>query len=174
MVNRSKKSSAKRGVGNLGVNTDVRRDPTWNHCVEFIHEDGTKKHYKYVICNFCQKVIKGGVSRSKHHLAGTNRNAKPCAIVPEEIKQQYVDILNKLASRKNLAQMKFEQCVGVGSYFGSGREGENQDKVASGGSIFNKGIWGPMNRYMVKGNASGDQTTTITPPQNAKELCQQV
>ncbi|XP_031121045.1 uncharacterized protein LOC116024293 [Ipomoea triloba] len=33
--------------------------------------------------------------------------------------------------------MEFEQCVEVGSYFGSGRECEDEDKVASGGSISN-------------------------------------
>nr|GMC52846.1 HAT, C-terminal dimerization domain containing protein [Ipomoea batatas]GMC52848.1 HAT, C-terminal dimerization domain containing protein [Ipomoea batatas]GMC78242.1 HAT, C-terminal dimerization domain containing protein [Ipomoea batatas] len=70
--------------------------------------------------------------------------------------------------------MEFEQCVEVGSYFGSGREGEDEGNVASGGSVSNRGIRGPIDRYMVKGNSSGEQTTTIAPPQNAKELRQQM
>ncbi|XP_031097010.1 uncharacterized protein LOC116001264 [Ipomoea triloba] len=84
-------------------------------------------------------------------------------------------------------EMDFEQCVEVGSYFGSGREGEDEGNVASGGSVSKRGIRnvasggsvskrgirGPMDRYMVKGNSSGEQTT-IAPPQNAKELRQQV
>ncbi|XP_031111994.1 uncharacterized protein LOC116015966 [Ipomoea triloba] len=70
--------------------------------------------------------------------------------------------------------MEFEPCVEVGSYFGSGKECEDEDKVASGGSISNRGIHGPMDRFMVKGNASGDETTTIISPQNAKELRKQV
>nr|GLL19514.1 Ribonuclease H-like domain containing protein [Ipomoea trifida] len=132
MVN---KSSAKSGVV---------KDPAWKHCVELVHEGGVKKPYKYVICNYCKKTITGGESRFKHHLVETNKNVSPCVKVPEEIKREYVDILNKLTNRKNLAQMEFEQCVEVGSYFGSGREGENEDKVASGGSISNRGIRGPM------------------------------
>nr|GMC48806.1 uncharacterized protein LOC109165229 [Ipomoea batatas] len=70
--------------------------------------------------------------------------------------------------------MEFEQCVEVGSHFGSGREGKDEGNVASGGSVSNRGIRGPIDRYMVKGNSSGEQTTTIAPPQNAKELRQQM
>nr|GMC79897.1 Ribonuclease H-like domain containing protein [Ipomoea batatas] len=176
MVKHSKKSSTGSGLGNLGVSTGAknRTDPGWNHCVEVVHDGEEKKAYKYVKCNYCEKVVKGGVSRLKHHLARTRVGVKPCDKVPEAVKQQFVDLLNKLKTKKNLAQMEFEQCVEVGSYFGSGREGEDEGNVASGGSVSNRGIRGPMDRYMVKGNSSGEQTTTIAPPQNAKELRQQL
>nr|GMC46607.1 uncharacterized protein LOC109157329 [Ipomoea batatas] len=120
MVKHSKKSSAGSGLGNLGVSTGAknRTDPAWNHCVEVVHDGEEKRAYKYVRCNYCEKVVKGGVS--------------------------------------------------------SGREGEDEGNVASGGSVSKRGICGPMDRYMVKGNSSGEQTTTIAPPQNAKELRQQV
>nr|GMD91954.1 Ribonuclease H-like domain containing protein [Ipomoea batatas] len=176
MVKHSKKSSAGSGLGNLGVSTGAknRTDPAWNHCVEVVHDGEEKRAYKYVRCNYCEKVVKGGVSRLKHHLAGTRVGVKPCDKVPEAVKQQCVDLLNKLKTKKNLAQMEFEQSVEVGSYFGSGREGEDEGNVASGGSVSKRGIRGPMDRYMVKGNSSGEQTTTIAPPQNAKELRQQM
>ncbi|XP_019179561.1 PREDICTED: uncharacterized protein LOC109174772 [Ipomoea nil] len=115
----------------------------------------------------------------KHHLAGTKKNVKPCDNVSTEVKQKFVDILNKVQASKNLAQMEFEQRVDVGSYFGSGREVEGDDgnNVVSGvsgsGSISTRGIRGPMDRFMMKESSSGDQPTTIT-PQNAKELRNQV
>ena len=64
--------------------TGNRKDPAWKYCTEQPTTEG--KGYKYVKCNFCNKVISGGVSRMKMHLAGIHKDSKPCEHVPEYVK----------------------------------------------------------------------------------------
>ncbi|XP_020531950.1 uncharacterized protein LOC18448660 isoform X2 [Amborella trichopoda] len=54
-------------------------DIGWQHCIPV---DGNKK---IVRCNYCGKVLYGGINRLKQHLAKIRGDAAPCTKVNEEI-----------------------------------------------------------------------------------------
>jgi hypothetical protein len=47
-------------------------------------------------CNYCNTEYSCGITRFKHHLAGTHENIAPCRAVPDEVRQQMLDNVNKL------------------------------------------------------------------------------
>lgn len=54
-------------------------DPGWEHCVA---QDEKKKRVK---CNYCEKVISGGINRFKQHLARIPGEVTYCDKAPEEV-----------------------------------------------------------------------------------------
>ena len=72
-VNRKVKCARKNAPGN-------RSDIGWQHGSDV---DGDAKKVK---CNYCAKIVTAGISRLKHHLAGTNVGAEPCLVVPDDVK----------------------------------------------------------------------------------------
>ncbi|XWS76719.1 hypothetical protein CRYUN_Cryun01aG0201900 [Craigia yunnanensis] len=54
-------------------------DPGWEHCVA---QDEKKKRVK---CNYCEKIISGGINRFKQHLARIPGEVAYCEKAPEEI-----------------------------------------------------------------------------------------
>lgn len=86
-------SSRGRGRKNLPGN---RTDPGWKHGLDVM---GNGKKVK---CNYCSKIVSGGVFRFKHHLAGSGEDSEPCATVPDEVKHVFMRIVAeaKEASKK--------------------------------------------------------------------------
>ncbi|RZC89167.1 hypothetical protein C5167_030855 [Papaver somniferum] len=72
-------------------------DPGWEHGVA--QEEGKKK----VKCNYCQKVVSGGINRFKQHLARIPGEVAPCKNAPEQV---YLDMKENMkwhrTGRKNL------------------------------------------------------------------------
>lgn len=58
-----------------GPKKGARKDPSWKYGVEV---PGENKAYKYIKCNFCSKVVTGGVKRMKEHLACTHKDVIAC------------------------------------------------------------------------------------------------
>lgn len=54
-------------------------DPGWEHCVA---QDERKKKVK---CNYCEKIVSGGINRFKQHLARIPGEVAPCKHAPEEV-----------------------------------------------------------------------------------------
>ncbi|KAG6748346.1 hypothetical protein POTOM_048263 [Populus tomentosa] len=54
-------------------------DPGWEHCVA---QDEKKKRVK---CNYCEKIISGGINRFKQHLARIPGEVAYCDKAPEEV-----------------------------------------------------------------------------------------
>ncbi|XVE77492.1 hypothetical protein DITRI_Ditri13aG0067000 [Diplodiscus trichospermus] len=54
-------------------------DPGWEHCVA---QDEKKKRVK---CNYCEKIISGGINRFKQHLARIPGEVAYCEKAPEEV-----------------------------------------------------------------------------------------
>ncbi|KAF3785995.1 hypothetical protein EJ110_NYTH26476 [Nymphaea thermarum] len=54
-------------------------DPTWQWCERVKENDRLK-----LKCSFCGNTISGGISRMKHHLAGTSKNVFPCVGGPNK------------------------------------------------------------------------------------------
>lgn len=73
----------------------VRTDITWKHGVSV--DGGTRK----IRCNYCAKVLIGGVYRLKHHLAGTQVNVYVYKSVPDAVKVQMWEIVKPLEVNHN-------------------------------------------------------------------------
>ncbi|PNY00867.1 DNA binding protein, partial [Trifolium pratense] len=71
-----------------------RHDVGWQHGIAV---DGKASKVK---CNYCNEEYSGGVFRFKHHLAGTHKYVAPCRAVPNDVRQQMLDVVNKLQSNR--------------------------------------------------------------------------
>lgn len=72
------------GDRNLGMKLTPLRslgyvDPGWEHCIA---QDERKKKVK---CNYCDKIVSGGINRFKQHLARIPGEVAPCKHAPEEV-----------------------------------------------------------------------------------------
>ena len=54
-------------------------DPGWEHCIA---QDERKKKVK---CNYCEKIVSGGINRFKQHLARIPGEVAPCKHAPDEV-----------------------------------------------------------------------------------------
>ena len=75
-------ASRKNSFGN-------RLDVGWQHGIDI------DKNSKKVQCEYCQKILSGGIFRFKQHLACTRKDVEPCQQVPENIKQMILGVLVK-------------------------------------------------------------------------------
>ncbi|POO03944.1 hypothetical protein TorRG33x02_002480, partial [Trema orientale] len=105
----------------------------------------SKKHYVYLECKYCKKVIKGGVKRMKDYLAHTKKNVAPCKEVPKDVKNELVEY-SKGTKNKHLAQAQIDERVDSGAYFGSVMDGgaKSCHLISS-----TRGVRGPMDRFIV-------------------------
>lgn len=72
------------------VQKNSRNDIGWKHGVSV--DGGTRK----IKCNYCGKIVIGGVYRLKHHLACTQLNVEGCKSVLDEVKVQMWEIVKTL------------------------------------------------------------------------------
>ncbi|KAK1578845.1 hypothetical protein Q3G72_033554 [Acer saccharum] len=119
-----------------------RKDPAWKYGVEV--ETDEQKGYKYIQCKFCDRVLKGGVFRMKEHLAGVQGNVAPCTKVTLEVREEIKTYILKNESAKKRAQLmreeRIDNCVTLNSL---------SKKGSSSGSVTERGIRGPMDRFVV-------------------------
>jgi hypothetical protein len=77
-------------------------DPTWEHC--FV-PDMSKK--QAIQCKYCDKVIHGGITRVKYHLANIGGfNVTKCKKVPAHVKQEMEAFLTKKTGEKEQRKKK--------------------------------------------------------------------
>ncbi|KAI0523025.1 hypothetical protein KFK09_005415 [Dendrobium nobile] len=127
--------------GKEKASASMRRDPSWKYSVQ-VDIGGGEKSYVYLKCNFCEKVVKGGVTRMKEHLSCSHKNVAPCANVPEKVKEEIIAYMKKSTTAKHLQQEQFDDRVEHGAYFGS------ESGKGSSSTIHNRGARGPMDQYM--------------------------
>ncbi|XP_010505273.1 PREDICTED: uncharacterized protein LOC104782129 isoform X1 [Camelina sativa] len=77
----SKRSKGKLGLsdGSSLLRSSGYIDPGWEHGVA---QDERKKKVK---CNYCNKIVSGGINRFKQHLARIPGEVAPCKTAPEEV-----------------------------------------------------------------------------------------
>ncbi|KAL0907271.1 hypothetical protein M5K25_021671 [Dendrobium thyrsiflorum] len=124
-----------------------KKDPAWKHNTQ-VDVRGSDKSNVYPKCNYCDKVVKGGVTRMKEHLSGSHKNVAPCPKVPDIIKEEIKTYMNKSIISKHLAQKQFENKVDVGFYYESERS--RRDSSSSMNLISCRGARDPMDHYMVQ------------------------
>ncbi|KAI3675421.1 hypothetical protein L1987_85011 [Smallanthus sonchifolius] len=146
---------------------NARKDPAWKYGEEHkVPEQCGKKGYKYIKCNFCSKVISGGVKRMKEHLACTHKDVMPCPKVPTEVKDEITQYLKQFQNSKFAAQRNFEESVGSGAYYNSGG--------SVNPSVSDRGIRGPMDQFIPVMSEDGSGPSKKMTPAAAKEHRNQV
>ncbi|KAK2653862.1 hypothetical protein Ddye_013718 [Dipteronia dyeriana] len=68
-------------------------------------------------CNFCGKVSKRGIFHAKQYLAACSKNVTHCACVPEQVKEEILDYMQKKKHEKedkNLASKDEYDSFGIG------------------------------------------------------------
>ncbi|KAF3775530.1 hypothetical protein EJ110_NYTH39698 [Nymphaea thermarum] len=75
-------------------------DPTWQWC-----ERVKKNNCLKLKCSFCENTFSGGISRMKHHLAGTSKDVSQCVGGPNKplppfVRQQCLDMLHALRQKR--------------------------------------------------------------------------
>ncbi|PWA39471.1 zinc finger, BED-type, Ribonuclease H-like domain protein [Artemisia annua] len=146
---------------------NARKDPAWKYGPEEqVPPQGEKKGYKYVKCNFCSKIIKGGVKRMKDHLAGTHKDVSPCLSVPTEVKDEITQYLKSFQDMKFSGQRNFEESVGSGAYYSTGSV--NTDR----------GVRGPMDRMIDRlagsskdGEEGTEKMTSVSAKEHRNQVC---
>ncbi|XP_038711767.1 uncharacterized protein LOC120005961 [Tripterygium wilfordii] len=149
-----------------------RKDSAWKYTEEVEVGKGKKKGYVYVKCNFCNKVLTGGIKRAKDHLACTHKNVAPCPKVPEDVKQEMKQYLEKGTALRHMAQGRFEERVSAGSYFEDMNSNPTSVSGPSGGAcVSSRGVRGPMERYIAKidDDEDVDRAKTTMTSTNAKQ-----
>ncbi|KAJ1425603.1 Zinc finger, BED-type [Sesbania bispinosa] len=63
--------------------TNNRSDPGWKYCHSLTEGDTQN-----IVCNFCEKVTRGGITRAKNHLTGSSNNVKACPKCPKEVQEE--------------------------------------------------------------------------------------
>ncbi|KAH6760913.1 hypothetical protein C2S51_017862 [Perilla frutescens var. frutescens] len=163
--------------------TGARRDPAWKYGVEIeVPAQGVKLGYKYVRCNFCNKEVKGGITRLKQHLAHQSSNVASCLKVPEEVKNEINGCLKAFQNAKHTAQKNYQEMVDSGSYFGDHGAAACGSGTATGTdgatgpstniemmSKSSRGVRGPMDRFVNDKGDDENEDGGLTAA-NAKEL----
>ncbi|RWR91010.1 hypothetical protein CKAN_02014600 [Cinnamomum micranthum f. kanehirae] len=77
-------------------------DPAWQHGV---HVDGKKSRIK---CNYCGKVVTGGITKLKEHLAHKSGNMAKCTKVTLELKKEMQAFLKAGKQKKIVTEKRRE------------------------------------------------------------------
>ncbi|XP_052724958.1 uncharacterized protein LOC128194155 [Vigna angularis] len=133
------RSRSKNAPGN-------RSDIGWKYGFD-VNGNGRK-----VKCNYCSKIVSGGIFRFKHHLAGTREDSEPCASVPDEIKNLMIKVV---AEAKNASLKKRKINIGEDEEESENFEGghkvfgfKGKEKVAT---TSKGGVQATINQMMKKG-----------------------
>lgn len=80
------------------------KDVCWEYCEKL---EGNK-----VRCNFCQKVLNGGISRLKHHLSRVpSKGVHPCSKVRDDVTERVIAILASKEEEKETDSVKKQRLL---------------------------------------------------------------
>lgn len=80
----------------MAETTDLKSDPARKYATLV---DPQKSRYDFK-CNFCDKVMKGGVRRVKEHIVGGFRNVTKCAKCPPHVREEIIAFMKKKEDAK--------------------------------------------------------------------------
>ena len=78
-----------------------------------------------VLCNFCKNEYGGGITRFKEHLAHISGNVKACSLVPDDVKEKVLVMLNKTKKIKEGKETELQHLLS------EVRVGEDEDEEAT-------------------------------------------
>nr|KYP48765.1 hypothetical protein KK1_029567 [Cajanus cajan] len=85
-----------------------RSDVAWKHCTPVRENDKNE-----ILCSYCRKVMKGGITRVKQHLIGKAGNVTTCLMAPEADKVEIRAAMGGKKLRQNEAFKKAMQEIEV-------------------------------------------------------------
>ena len=71
-----------------------KHDIGWEHVK---HVSGSKRTTK---CKYCEKVIHGGITRLKQHIAHISRQVEGCPLVPVEVSRSVIQHMSDTSKEK--------------------------------------------------------------------------
>ena len=60
-----------------------RTDPGWKYCHPLVEGDTN-----IIVCNYCGKITKGGITRAKEHLVWKSGNVASCKKTPPNVVEE--------------------------------------------------------------------------------------
>lgn len=99
-------------------------DPGWEHCVA---QDERKKKVK---CNYCEKIVSGGINRFKQHLARIPGEVAPCKHAPEEV---YLKIKDNMKWHRTGRKQKRGDVNDVSSFYAQSDSEDEEDEQMEAG-----------------------------------------
>lgn len=155
-------SGSNSGTGSGSAASSVARNknaPGNRSDIGWKHGTDVQGNARKVKCNYCSKIVSGGISRFKHHLAGTREDSEPCASVPEEIKLLMLKVVveaKEASLKKRRLNSIDEEEVEEQQSQGVALETNNQRKLWSKGkgkvlTGSGGGVQATINQMMKKG-----------------------
>ncbi|KAH1077183.1 hypothetical protein GLYMA_19G102600v4 [Glycine max] len=71
-----------------------KADPGWKYCHSLVEGDTNT-----IVCNFCGKITKGGITRAKQHLIGKSDNVAACKKTPPNVVEE--ELKEYMATKKS-------------------------------------------------------------------------
>ncbi|KAK9008369.1 hypothetical protein V6N11_075267 [Hibiscus sabdariffa] len=110
----------------------------WGEAVE-----GSRNNVK---CIFCERIITGGITRLKEHLAGKTGNVKACECVSAEVRKNIAEQLKEYQKEKAVKQRKkeeLEERIKLGDHgdYGDSDDEEDDLTIARRESIRSRHEW---------------------------------
>ncbi|KAK9032046.1 hypothetical protein V6N11_056330 [Hibiscus sabdariffa] len=111
---------------------------SWGETVE-----GSRNNVK---CKFCERIITGGITRLKEHLAGKTGNVKACECVSAEVRKNIAEQLKEYQKEKAVKQRRkeeLEERIKLGDHgdYGDNDEEEDDLTIARRESIRSRHEW---------------------------------
>lgn len=102
-------------------------DPGWEHCVA---QDDKKKRVK---CNYCDKIISGGINRFKQHLARIPGEVAYCEKAPEDV---YLKIKENMKWHRSGRRPRKPDTKEISAFY---MQSENEDELEEQDEGFSEG-----------------------------------
>uniref|UniRef100_A0A0R0FZH2 BED-type domain-containing protein n=1 Tax=Glycine max TaxID=3847 RepID=A0A0R0FZH2_SOYBN len=102
-------------AGTASATRKNKTDSGWKYCHTLMEGDTNT-----IVCNFCGKITKGGITRAKQHLIGKSGNVVACKKTPPNIVEELKKYMTTKKSLSfNLIKLKsFENMVAVIGQYG--------------------------------------------------------
>eukprot|EP00256_Glycine_max_P038787 XP_006587174.2 uncharacterized protein LOC102659927 [Glycine max] len=105
-----------------------KADPGWKYCHSLVEGDTNT-----IVCNFCGKITKGGISRAKQHLIGKSGNIVACKKTPPNVVEELKEYMATKKSGTTYSTSGSGNMANIGDFeFGEpiGCDGSEEDEFA--------------------------------------------
>jgi len=82
---------------NERLRTSHKSDPGWKHCRPM-----DESNLNTIICNYCGKVMKGGVTRAKEHLMAKKGNVTACTKTLKNVREELWKLYKEKADSSSI------------------------------------------------------------------------
>uniref|UniRef100_A0A803QYU5 BED-type domain-containing protein n=1 Tax=Cannabis sativa TaxID=3483 RepID=A0A803QYU5_CANSA len=94
-------------------------DPGWEHCVA---QDERKKKVK---CNYCEKIVSGGINRFKQHLARIPGEVAPCKHAPDDV---YIKMKDNMKWHRTGRKQRRADVKEISSFYAESDSDDEEDE----------------------------------------------